>query len=77
MPSYRFLYQKREVSGQPAANALQLDGAAAPPAGWEIIPTFDAECLVAYLMSLDQSHAVKEVKAIAPVSPPMPGKAVK
>jgi len=77
MPSYRFLYQKREVGGQAAANALQLEGPAAPPAGWEIVPTFDAECLVAYLMSLDQSHPVKEVKATAPVSPPVPGKAVK
>ena len=25
-------------------------------AGWEIVPSYDAKCLVAYLMSLDQSH---------------------
>ena len=38
---------------------LALD---APPPGWEIVPTYEAKCLVAYLMSLDQSHPLKEVK---------------
>ena len=77
MPSYRFLYEKRRISGQPAANALKLSGEAAPEEGWQIVPTYEAECLVAYLMSLDQSHALNEVKSTAPVSPPAPGKAVK
>jgi len=40
-----------------------LTGAEAPPNGWEIVPTYDATCLVAYLMSLDQSHPLKEVKS--------------
>jgi cbb3-type cytochrome oxidase cytochrome c subunit len=62
MPAFRFLYEKRHISGQPSADALQLTGENAPPEGWEIVPTYDAQCLVAYLMSLDQSHPLKEVK---------------
>lgn len=66
MPAYRFLYEKRRVEGEYAADALKLTGADAPPAGYEIVPTYDAKCLVAYLMSLDQSHPLKEVKSAAP-----------
>lgn len=78
MPAYHFLYEKRPLSGQRAADALKLSEADAVPEGWEIVPTYDAKCLVAYLMSLDQSHALKEVKATAaPPSPTAPAKEVK
>lgn len=77
MPSYAFLYEKRKVDGAYAADALQLSGADAPGEDTEIVPTYDAKCLVAYLMSLDQSHALKEVKSVAPASPPAPAKGVK
>jgi cbb3-type cytochrome oxidase cytochrome c subunit len=73
MPSYRFLYQTRRISDAPSAEALHLTGSDAPPEGWEIVPTFDARCLVAYLMSLNQSHPLKEVRSAAPaVSPAVP-----
>ncbi len=70
MPAYKFLYEKHPTSGERSADALQLTGADAPPPGWEIVPTYDAECLVAYLMSLDQSHPLKEVKTAAGAAPP-------
>jgi cytochrome c oxidase cbb3-type subunit II len=70
MPAFRFLYEKRPIGSQPAADALQLTGSDAPREGWEVVPTYDAECLVAYLMSLDQSHPLKEVKSAAPTAPP-------
>ena len=71
MPAFRFLYQKRQVGSQPDADALQFTGPDAPPEGYEIVPTYDAQCLVAYLMSLDQSHPLKEVKSAgAPASSP-------
>ena len=70
MPAYRFLYEKRPIAGEPSAEALKLTGRDAPPAGWEIVPTYEAECLVAYLMSLDQSHPLKEVKSAAPAASP-------
>ncbi len=80
MPAFRFLYEKQRISGQVSADALSFDETSqdAPPVGWEIVPTYDAKCLVAYLMSLDQSHPLKEVKtAAAPASPAAPGKQVK
>ncbi len=70
MPAYQFLYEKRRISGERSADALQLIGADAPPAGWEVVPTYDAKCLVAYLMSQDQSHPLKEVKSAPGAAPP-------
>jgi cbb3-type cytochrome oxidase cytochrome c subunit len=63
MPSYRFLYQARRISDARSSDALQLTGPEAPPEGWEIVPTYDAKCLVAYMMALNQSHPLKEVKS--------------
>ncbi len=78
MPSYRFLYRVRRITDARSSDALQLTGPDAPPQGWEIIPTYDARCLVAYLMALNQSHPLKEVKsagtapAASPASSPSP-----
>jgi cbb3-type cytochrome oxidase cytochrome c subunit len=64
MPAYRFLYEKRRIAGERSAEALQLSGSDAPPQGWEIVPTYDAKCVVAYLMGLNQSHPLKEVRSV-------------
>jgi cbb3-type cytochrome oxidase cytochrome c subunit len=78
MPAYHFLYEKRRVGGERSAEALKLTGPDAPAEEWEIVPTYDAKCLVAYLMSLDQSHELKEAKlAPAPASSPAPAKEAK
>jgi cytochrome c oxidase cbb3-type subunit 2 len=91
MPAYRFLYEKRRISGERSAEALQLSGGDAPPEGWEVVPTYDAKCVVAYLMGLNQSHPLKEVRSVgaatasggspAPIvqgaSPPPPSGAAK
>ena len=66
MPSYRFLYQARRISDARSSDALQLTGSDAPPEGWEIVPTYDAKCLVAYMMALNQSHPLKEVRSAGP-----------
>jgi cbb3-type cytochrome oxidase cytochrome c subunit len=68
MPAYRFLYEKQRISGERSADALKLTGHDAPPEGWEVVPSYDAKCLVAYLMSLDQSHPLKEVKSATPAA---------
>jgi len=81
MPSYRFLYETRRISDARSSDALQLTGSDAPPEGWEIVPTYDAKCLVAYMMALNQSHPLKEVRstgasaAASPAAspPPAPG----
>jgi cbb3-type cytochrome oxidase cytochrome c subunit len=78
MPSYRFLYQTRRISDARSSDALQLSGSDAPPEGWEIVPTYDAKCLVAYMMALNQSHPLKDVRsagaaaAASPVASPSP-----
>jgi cbb3-type cytochrome oxidase cytochrome c subunit len=72
MPAYRFLYDKRRIGGELDADALKLKGGDAPDEGWEIVPNYDAKCLVAYLMSLDQSHPLKEVKSAVPATSPAP-----
>ena len=80
MPAFRFLYQKRRINGEASPDSLNFVGNAnyRPAEGWEIVPTYDAKCLVAYLMSLDQSHPLKEAKpATAPTPPPTPGKEAK
>ena len=77
MPAYRFLYNKRPISGSVSPDALNFAGDQNddPTAGWEIIPTYDAKCLVAYLMSRDQSHELKEAKSA--VIAAAPGKEAK
>jgi cbb3-type cytochrome oxidase cytochrome c subunit len=72
MPSYRFLYEKRRISDARSVDALQLTGSDALPEGWEVVPSYDAKCLVAYLMSLNQSHPLKEVRS-AGGAPPAAG----
>src|SRR6478736_1750299 len=74
MPAYKFLYQKRRVGGEQSTDAIKLRDERAPGEGWEIVPTYDAKCLVAYLMSLNQSHPLNEVKSAA--APPAGSPAV-
>ncbi len=73
MPAYRFLYEQRRITGERSAEALQLLGSDAPPAGWEVVPTYDAKCVVAYLMGLNQSHPLKEVRSVGGGAPPTGG----
>jgi cbb3-type cytochrome oxidase cytochrome c subunit len=81
MPSYRFLYRARRISAGRSSDALQVTGSDAPPEGWEIVPTFDARCLVAYMMALNQSHPLKEARsagapaAASPAASPSPAPA--
>ena len=62
MPPFRFLFKKQKISGERSAEALLLTGPDAVPSGYEVIPTSDAKALVAYLLSLDKSHPLKELK---------------
>ena len=68
MPQYRYLFQKRKVRSESSPSALQLSGEFAPANGYEIVPTADAEALVAYLQSLHASEPIFE----APIYPPPP-----
>ncbi len=70
MPAYRFLFEKRRISGQRAADALDLGVKDGVPEGYQVVPSEDARALVAYLLSLDRSHPLKEVKGAKPATAP-------
>ena len=63
MPPFRFLFEKRKITGERSAEALYLSGDDAPPAGFEVVPTPEAKALVGYLLSRDKSHPLKEQKS--------------
>jgi cytochrome c oxidase cbb3-type subunit 2 len=64
-PSYKFLFDDREIVGQRAATALKLTGNDAPAAGHQIVPTERAQSLVAYLLSLNNTYDYPESRPIA------------
>ena len=66
MPPYRYLFETKKISGQRSVDALALTGPDAPKPGYEVVPKPEAKALVAYLLSLDKSHPLKEVKGSAP-----------
>lgn len=69
MPSYRFLFERRKISGAPSPDALQGLKEFAPPAGFEIVPKPEARQLVAYLLSLHADTPLFEAPMSAPVAP--------
>jgi cytochrome c oxidase cbb3-type subunit II len=60
MPPYKYLFKVQKIVGQPSATAVKLEGADAPPPGYEVIPTEDAQALVAYLLSLKHNYPLPE-----------------
>jgi cytochrome c oxidase cbb3-type subunit 2 len=62
MPPYRYLFEKRKIGGQRSVDALDVP----VEDGYEVVPKPEAKKLVGYLLSLDKSHALKEVKSAAP-----------
>jgi cytochrome c oxidase cbb3-type subunit 2 len=59
MPPYRFLFEKQKVTGQRSLDALPVE----TEAGYQVVPKPEAVKLVKYLLSLDRSYPLKEVKA--------------
>jgi len=64
MPPFNYLFEVREIDGEPSPRAVQFGEGhpSAPPEGYEIIPTEDAEALVAYLLSLKLNYELPEAK---------------
>jgi cytochrome c oxidase cbb3-type subunit 2 len=67
MPSYRYLFEERRISGQRSADALPV--VAPKGVDYEIVPGAEAKALVGYLLTLDRSHPLKEVKSAAAAAP--------
>jgi cytochrome c oxidase cbb3-type subunit 2 len=62
MPAYKFLFTTRRVEGAPSAQAVALTGADSPAPGYEVLPTSDAQALVAYLLSLHKGYDLPDEK---------------
>lgn len=60
MPAYPFLYEIREIVGEPSSNALDLPKEFSPGEGFEVIPTRKAESLASYMVSLKVDYELKE-----------------
>ena len=52
-----------------ADKALKLTGKFAPKAGYEIVPTPEAEALVDYLLSLKKDHPIPGAAAAVAAAP--------
>jgi cytochrome c oxidase cbb3-type subunit II len=61
-PPHPFLFEKREIKGNAAADALPIDVGA----GFELVPGSDARALVSYLLSLKKDHPVPAALDFAP-----------
>jgi cytochrome c oxidase cbb3-type subunit II len=66
MPPYRYLFETKKIVSERSADALDLQDADAVPDGYEIVPRTEAKDLVAYLLSLDRTHPLKEAKQEVP-----------
>lgn len=64
MPPHRFLFERREIVGEPSPKAVLLPAPHTPPDGYEVVPTPRAEALVAYLISLNDPFAFPETENV-------------
>jgi cytochrome c oxidase cbb3-type subunit 2 len=69
MPAYKRLYKLQKIQGPASDRALKLPKKFAPPAGYEVVPTPEAERLVEYLLSLKKDYPVPGQGAAVAASP--------
>lgn len=65
-PAYPFLYDNQAIAGEKSAKALALSGAAAPAAGFQVVPSERAQTLAAYLLNLNQGYDFPEARPYTP-----------
>ena len=65
MPAYKHLYKLQKIQGPVSERALKLTGKFAPPDGYEVVPTAEADRLVEYLLSLKKDFPVPGQTAVA------------
>jgi len=61
-PSYRFLFTRHEIKGQPSIEALPFGGDATS----ELLPNSDAKALVSYLLAMKKDQPVPAALNFAP-----------
>lgn len=70
MPAYTGLYKVQKIQGPASERALKLPKKFAPRAGYEVVPTPEAERLVEYLQSLKKDHPIPGQSAVAATPAP-------
>lgn len=57
MPAHKFLFEERPLAGnQPSHKAVGIPAGYGPAEGYEVVPTYRAVALVAYLQSLQDTY---------------------
>ena len=69
MPAYKRLYKLQKIQGPASDRALKLPKKFAPPAGYEVVPTPEADRLVEYLLSLKKDYPVPGQAAAVAAAP--------
>jgi cytochrome c oxidase cbb3-type subunit 2 len=64
MPAHAFLFDQVKVTGEVPAKALKLTGSAAPADGYAVVPSEQAQTLVAYLLSLNTVYDYPESRPV-------------
>jgi len=64
MPAHAFLFNQVKVTGEVPAKALKLTGSAAPADGYAVVPSEQAQTLVAYLLSLNTVYDYPESRPV-------------
>jgi cytochrome c oxidase cbb3-type subunit 2 len=64
MPAHAFLFNQVKVTGEVSAKALKLTGSAAPADGYAVVPSEQAQTLVAYLLSLNTVYDYPESRPV-------------
>ncbi|MBD5778420.1 cbb3-type cytochrome c oxidase subunit II [Pelagicoccus sp. NFK12] len=60
MPPFAFLFEKRKIVGEASNRALDLPEGFRVEEGYEIVPSADADALVAYMLALSQAYEIEE-----------------
>jgi cytochrome c oxidase cbb3-type subunit 2 len=64
MPRFAFLFEERQIIGEPSPHALKLPAPHTAKPGYEVLPTHRAESLLAYLLSLKDTYDYPETKNV-------------
>lgn len=64
MPAHAFLFEQVKVTGEVPAKALKLTGSAAPASGYAVVPSEQAQTLVAYLLNLNTVYDYPESRPV-------------
>lgn len=60
MPPFAYLFHTRPIVGERSNRALELPEGFQPEDGYEVVPTPEADALVAYMLSLSQDYEIRE-----------------